>query len=398
MNINLSIEQRNSVLTSMAKLVDLERDAILNANKTDIEKFAENDRAMYDRLIVNNEKIDGMIASLKQLAAQEDPVGKELFHFTHENGLDIYNKTASFGTVMIIYESRPDVTIEAGGIAFKSGNKILLKGGKEAINSNLVLVGLWHRALDENNISKNWVEYLSYNRSETQAFLINPGKKIDLIIPRGGEKLISFVKENATCPVIVSGRGNNFVYVHQNADLTKAIDIIINAKTAKISACNALDKVLIDCHLENFDIFLNNLINKLKEFNVEIIGDDILSEIDGVSKLEDENIWTEEFLDYKIVIGTVDSEDKAIEKINRYSGGHSSVIITENKKAANKFMQAVDSAAVYVNASTRFTDGFEFGLGGELAISTDKLHQRGPIGLQHIVTNKWYVIGDGQIR
>ena len=398
MNINLSIEQRNSVLTSMAKLVDLERDAILNANKTDIEKFAENDRAMYDRLIVNNEKIDGMIASLKQLAAQEDPVGKELFHFAHENGLDIYNKTASFGTVMIIYESRPDVTIEAGGIAFKSGNKILLKGGKEAINSNLVLVGLWHRALDENNISKNWVEYLSYNRSETQAFLINPGKKIDLIIPRGGEKLISFVKENATCPVIVSGRGNNFVYVHQNADLTKAIDIIINAKTAKISACNALDKVLIDCHLENFDIFLNNLINKLKEFNVEIIGDDILSEIDGVSKLEDENIWTEEFLDYKIVIGTVDSEDKAIEKINRYSGGHSSVIITENKKAANKFMQAVDSAAVYVNASTRFTDGFEFGLGGELAISTDKLHQRGPIGLQHIVTNKWYVIGDGQIR
>ena len=152
MKIILSIEQRNSVLTSMAKLVDQERDAFLNANKTDIETFAENDRAMYDRLIVNNEKIDGMIASLKQLAAQEDPVGKELFHFTHENGLDIYNKTASFGTVMIIYESRPDVTIEAGGIAFKSGNKILLKGGKEAINSNLVLVGLWHRALDENNI------------------------------------------------------------------------------------------------------------------------------------------------------------------------------------------------------------------------------------------------------
>ena len=398
MNVNLSIEQRNAVLTSMAKLVDQERDTILDANKTDIETFAENDKAMYDRLIVNGSKIDGMIASLKQLATQEDPLGKELFHFTHENGLEIYNRTASFGTVMIIYESRPDVTIEAGGIAFKSGNKILLKGGKEAINSNLVLVGLWHRALDENNVSKNWVEYLSYNRIETQAFLINPSQRIDLIIPRGGEQLIAFVKENTTCPVIVSGRGNNFIYVHQNADLTKAFDIIINAKTAKISACNALDKVLIDSNLENFDIFLNNLINELKEFNVEIIGDDILSIIDGVSRIENENIWREEFLDYKIVIGTVNSNENAIEKINKFSGGHSSVIITENKKVANKFMQAVDSAAVYVNASTRFTDGFEFGLGGELAISTDKLHQRGPIGLQHIVTNKWYVIGDGQIR
>ena len=398
MNKILTISQRNAVLKSMSKLIDKKRGVILDANKIDIEAFAKNDKAMYDRLIVDDTKIDEMIASLNQLVNQKDPVGKELFHFKHENGLDIYNKTASFGTVMIIYESRPDVTIEAGGIAFKSGNKILLKGGKEAINSNLAIVDLWHNALEKNNISKSWVEYLNYNRQETQDFLKNPTQKIDLIIPRGGEKLIAFVKTNATCPVIVSGRGNNFVYVHRNADIEKALDIIINAKVAKISACNALDKVLIDANLPDFENFVKKLINKLKEYNVEILGDVVISEFDGVSLISNENIWYEEFLDYKIVIGTINSVEETISIINKYSGGHSATIITSNEKAAKLFMESVDSAAVYHNASSRFTDGFQFGLGGELAISTDKLHQRGPIGLQHLVTNKWHVYGNGQIR
>lgn len=382
----------------MEKLVDQERITILDANKIDIDTFAENDKAMYDRLIVDDKKIDGMIASLNQLESQEDPVGKELFHFTHENGLNIYNKTASFGTVMIIYESRPDVTIEAGGIAFKSGNKILLKGGKEAINSNSAIVDLWHKALMENGISTNWVEYLNYNRRETQEFLENPTQRVDLIIPRGGENLIEFVKENAKCPVIVSGRGNNFVYVHSEADMIKALDIIVNAKTAKISACNALDKVLIDRNLDNYKNYIIDLINKLKEFNTEVLVDDSLGKLDNVDIIPNEDIWYKEFLDYKIVIGTVDSLGQAIEKINKYSGGHSASIITENENCAKLFLESVDTAAVYHNASTRFTDGFEFGLGGELAISTDKLHQRGPIGLQHLVTNKWYILGDGQIR
>ena len=398
MNKILTISQRNAVLKSMSKLIDKKRGVILDANKIDIEAFAKNDKAMYDRLIVDDTKIDEMIASLNQLVNQKDPVGKELFHFKHENGLDIYNKTASFGTVMIIYESRPDVTIEAGGIAFKSGNKILLKGGKEAINSNLSIVDLWHRALDENGLSTKWVEYLNYNRQETQDFLKNPTQKIDLIIPRGGEKLIAFVKTNATCPVIVSGRGNNFVYVHRNADIEKALDIIINAKVAKISACNALDKVLIDANLPDFENFVKKLINKLKEYNVEILGDVVISEFDGVSLISNENIWYEEFLDYKIVIGTINSIEETISIINKFSGGHSATIITTNEKAAKLFMESVDSAAVYHNASSRFTDGFQFGLGGELAISTDKLHQRGPIGLQHLVTNKWHVYGNGQIR
>lgn len=398
MNKNLTTNQKNAVLNSMAKLVEKNRKVLLASNIMDVETFALNDKAMYDRLIVNDSKIDGMIESLKQLAFQDDPVGKEIFHFKHDNGMKITNKTAAFGTVMIIYESRPDVTIEAGGIAFKSGNKILLKGGKEAINSNLAIVKLWHQALEENNVSKNWVEYLNYNREETQKFLKNPTQKIDLIVPRGGEKLIAFVKENATCPVIVSGRGNNFIYVHKDADLDKALDIIVNAKMAKISACNALDKVLIDSSLESFDVFMVKLLAKLKKFDVEVLGDEIVSKFKGIKPIENEDIWYEEFLDYKIVIATVSSLENAIKKINKYSGGHSAGIITENNKVANEFLTAVDSAAVYHNVSTRFTDGFQFGLGGELAISTDKLHHRGPMGMQHLVTNKWYVLGDGQIR
>ncbi|RUA08337.1 MAG: glutamate-5-semialdehyde dehydrogenase, partial [Flavobacteriia bacterium] len=280
----------------------------------------------------------------------------------------------------------------------KSGNKILLKGGKEAIHSNKAIVQLWHQALEENGIDKNWVQYLNYKREETRKFLKNPDQKIDLVIPRGGEKLITFVKENASCPVIVSGRGNNFIYIHPDADQEKAIDIIVNAKTAKISACNALDKVLINSNLEGFDAFMEKLIKRLKEFQVEILGDEITSEFEGISEITDEKIWYEEFLDYKIVIAMVSSVEVAIAKINKYSGGHSAAIISESKEAADIFLESVDSAAVYHNASTRFTDGFQFGLGGELAISTDKLHHRGPMGMQHLVTNKWYIKGDGQIR
>ena len=394
----LTIDQRNAVLQSMAKLVAQEKEGILKANAIDMAGFDKNDLAMYDRLKVDDEKVTGMIQSLEQLASQEDPVGVERFHFTHENGLEIYNKTASFGTVMIIYESRPDVTIEAGGIAFKSGNKILLKGGKESLNSNLAIVDLWHRALDENKVSSKWVTYLNYNREETRDFLRKPDQKIDLIIPRGGEKLISFVKEHATCPVIVSGRGNNFVYVSPKADKGKAMQIIINAKTAKISACNALDKVLIDTALPGFDEFVTELIEKLIAAKVNVLASGELSKFSGVEETEDESLWFKEFLDYKILLGSTVSLEKAIGMINTYGGGHSASIISEDEEEANRFLSAVDAAAVYHNASTRFTDGFQFGLGGELAISTDKLHQRGPIGLQHLVTNKWYIYGDGQIR
>ena len=398
MSTLLSIAKRNAVLSRMATLLEEERASLKRSNQQDLDNYSGADLAMEKRLLVDDAKIDGMILSMQQLASQEDPIGVERFHFVHEKGMKITNKTAAFGTVMIIYESRPDVTVEAGGIAFKSGNKILLKGGKESLLSNLKIVELWHQALKENEVAENWVEYLNYNRAETQAFLEKPTQRVDLIVPRGGEQLIAFVKQHATCPVIVSGRGNNFVFVNREADLQKATDIIINGKTSNISVCNALDKVLIDTNLDHWETFAQQIVNQLQEHNVTVLGDQKVANATGIPQIESDLIWYEEFLDYKIVIGTVGSNQEAIAKINQYCGGHSASIITENEPTAQEFMDNVDTAAVYHNASTRFTDGGQFGLGGELAISTDKLHQRGPIGLQHLVTNKWYIYGDGQIR
>ena len=397
MNTLLSLETRNNVLLTMATLLDTERVAIINMNKKDINAYKGNDISMLDRLKVNNAKVDEMIIAAQHLASQKDPVGVERFSFKHNNGMQVYNKTASFGTILIIYESRPDVTVEAAGIAFKSGNKIVLKGGKESLHSNLKITELWHKALKQNNASSDWVTYLQFNRTETQEFLEKPTQRIDLIVPRGGEKLITFVKKHASCPVIISGRGNNFVFVHSEADLNIAIAIIINGKS-KISACNAVDKVLIDENLPNKKEFINTLIKKLNASKIQVLGDKIISKKHSVKEISSNEVWYEEFLDHKIVLGEIASNEAVIEMINTYSGGHSSAIITKNEAEAHFFMENVDTAAVYHNASTRFTDGGQLGLGGELAISTDKLHQRGPIGLQHLVTNKWYIHGNGQIR
>jgi glutamate-5-semialdehyde dehydrogenase len=382
----------------MAELLAEEKECVLAANRTDMGKFDPSDRAMYDRLKVDEAKIDSMIDSVEQLADLEDPLGVERYSFTHENGLKIFNKTAAFGTVLIIYESRPDVTVEAAGIAFKSGNRILLKGGKESLSSNLAIVKLWHKALSEMELSTDWVTYLNLNREETQAFLKDPSQKVDLIVPRGGEGLIAFVKQHASCPVVVSGRGNNFAFVHKDADQELALQVILNAKMDKVSACNALDKVLIDRNLPGLSSFLEKLTGALHENGVEIKVFEELKELHQTELVKDADIWAEEFLDYKILIGLVDDLAQAKDMINQYGGGHSATILTSDEDLASEFMQNVDAAAVYHNASTRFTDGFQFGLGGELAISTDKLHQRGPIGLQHLVTNKWYVYGKGQVR
>ncbi len=398
MNKALTIQQRNDVLITMAQLIATEKESVLVKNNLDIKNYNGDDLAMFDRLKIDESKTEAMILSLEQLVEATDPIGKELYHFTHGNGLKITNKTASFGTVLIIYESRPDVTVEATGIAFKSGNKILLKGGKESLHSNLEIVALWHKALSKNNISTDWIEYLNYNRTETQTFLKAPTQKVDLIVPRGGEKLIDFVKQHATCPVIVSGRGNNFIYVDTEADFEIALDVIINGKTTKISACNAIDKVLINSNIPAKESLIKRLVLELLKSDVDIIGDTELASFENVSAYENEDIWFEEFLNYKIVMGIIPTVEEAIQKINKYSGGHSASIITKNDKTAITFMESVDAAAVYHNASTRFTDGGQFGLGGELAISTDKLHHRGPLGLQHLVTNKWYIKGNGQIR
>lgn len=395
----LDEQRKNKVLDSMMKIIDSRRDEILKANKEDLDAFQKDDQALYDRLVVNDGMIDGMIKAIREVREQEDPVSKDISRTTLDNGLRIINKTAPFGTIMIIYESRPDVTIEAAVLAFKANNKILLKGGKEAYNSNKVLVDCWHQALTENDLDKSWITMLEMNRSETQEFLRNPSEPLDLIVPRGGERLIGFVKEHAKCAVLVSGRGNNFLYVHRDADWDKTKKVILNAKTDKISGCNALDKVLIDRNIDGYEEKLKELHSTLSNADVEVLADDkVRKTLTDAKTIPNEDTWYEEFLALKIVIGTVDGLDEAIEKINSYSGGHSSTIMTEDPDNAERFMQAIDSAAVYHNASTRFTDGGQMGVGAELAISTDKLHHRGPLGLKQLVTNKYYVYGDGHIR
>lgn len=395
----LDEQRKNKVLDSMMKIIDSRRDEILKANKEDLDAFQKDDQALYDRLVVNDGMIDGMIKAIREVREQEDPVSKDISRTTLDNGMRIINKTAPFGTIMIIYESRPDVTIEAAVLAFKANNKILLKGGKEAYNSNKVLVDCWHQALTENDLDKGWITMLEMNRSETQEFLRNPSEPLDLIVPRGGERLISFVKEYAKCAVLVSGRGNNFLYVHRDADWDKTQKVILNAKTDKISGCNALDKVLIDRNIDGYEEKLKELHSTLSKADVEVLADkEVGKTLREASPIPSEDTWYEEFLALKIVIGAVDGVDEAIDKINSYSGGHSSTIMTEDPDKAERFMQAIDSAAVYHNASTRFTDGGQMGVGAELAISTDKLHHRGPLGLKQLVTNKYYVYGDGHIR
>lgn len=395
----LNTDIKNNVLKSMAAILNRKRDAIIEANKKDLDAFQKEDQALFDRLIVNNKKVDEMIEAVNSVRLQDDPVGQEISNRTLKNGLNIVNTTAPFGTILIIYESRPDVTIEAAVLAFKANNKILLKGGKEAYNSNIILEQCWHEALTENGLSKDWIKLLHLNRKETQEFLKNPTEPLDLIVPRGGERLIEFVKTHATCAVLVSGRGNNFLYVSEKADWSKAVNVIINAKTDKISGCNALDKVLINKNIPEYETKLMMLKQKLEQHNVEIIADKSISKLlDNVNTVSQDSIWFEEFLALKLLIASVDNIDEATDMINKYSGKHSAAIITEDKNEALTFMNNVDSAAVYHNASTRFTDGGQMGVGAELAISTDKLHHRGPLGLKQLVTNKYYVFGDGQVR
>ena len=397
--ILLNTDKKNNVLKSMMRILDEKREDIITENKKDLDAFGEGDQAMYDRLVCNDDKVNGMINSVKEVMEQEDPVGQTIEHRKLDTGLDITNKTAPFGNIMIIYESRPDVTIEAAVLAFKANNKIYLKGGKEAINSNKILVECWHEALKENDLSSDWIELLHLSRPETQEFLKNPPVQLDLIVPRGGERLIGFVKEHATGAVLVSGRGNNFLYVSKNADFETAKKVMLNAKIDKISGCNALDKVLVDVNIPDYEAKLKELQEMFKENQVNILVDEEVKRVlINEDEIPSESTWYEEFLAMKIVIGSIDGLDAAIEKINKYSGGHSASIITKDKDEAIQFMEQVDSAAVYHNASTRFTDGGQMGVGAELAISTDKLHHRGPLGLKQLTTNKYYVLGDGHIR
>lgn len=392
---------KDKVLQRMADLIFESRSEILDANRMDIASANPLDLALFDRLKIDEKKIEGMIHSLNDTLRLDDPVGKEKYRYTHPQGMEIINRTAPFGNILIIYESRPDVTIEATALAFKAGSKILLKGGKEARLSNLLLVKLWHRALSKCGLEASYVQYLDYTREQTNELLRSSDKKIDLVVPRGGDALIQMVKSLSSAPVLVSGRGNNFIYVHKDADPAMAIDIILNSKLHKISVCNATDKVLINTQLQGYVDFIKNLSKALIAEDCELWADGTIQEAIPDLNIHidtDETILYEEFLAKKIMFSLVENIDEAIEKINKYSGGHTAVIITADKSEAIHFMEKIDAASVIHNASSRYTDGGQFGLGAELAISTDKLHHRGPLGLEQLVTNKWYVYGDGQIR
>jgi glutamate-5-semialdehyde dehydrogenase len=389
---------KNNVLFTLAALLETNRGKITEANKADVRTFPNMDASMRDRLKVDDRKIDGMIRSLEEVAAMADPEGRVLYEFERSDGLRVFNRTVPFGTILIIYESRPDVTIEAGATAFKAGNKILLKGGKEAFHTNSLLTALWQDALQQNGVDRHWVEYLSFSHAETQQLIKENTRKIHLIIPRGGEGLIRFVQENATVPVIVSGRGNNFLYVDEASDFEMAVQLVLNGKS-RISVCNAIDKVLLHRDLPSLTVKVSELIDQLVQKGIEVWGHQEVAQLDKRIKVnDDETTLYEEYLAPKLYLALVDELSDAIRMINRYSGGHTAVIVTRNAVSADRFMQEVDCATVNHNASSRFTDGGQFGVGAEIAISTQKLHFRGPLGANELVTNKWFVYGNGQIR
>ena len=389
---------RSSVLDSLATLIDSKSLEILDANERDMIQSESEDISLTDRLRVDAKKISEMVTSLRSTALKPNPDGLILYQYRNENDLLFENVTVPFGTILIIYESRPDVTVEAAAMAFKSGNRIMLKGGKEARNTNLFLIQLWQQALVENGFTGDEVTYLDFSRQEIQDFISADRTGIDLIIPRGGEKLIDFVVRHASAPVIISGRGNNFVYIHSTADQEMAINIIADGKH-RISVCNATDKVLIDKKLLKDNVFLTNLTDRLKVMGIQILGDRDISMLnDNIDQVKGEEVLYEEFLAPKIMFLIVNNTDQAIQKINAFSGGHSASIICEDLESAKKFMTETDCAAVYHNASTRFTDGGQVGFGGEMAISTQKLHFRGPIGMDQLVTNKWMIYGKGHTR
>ena len=392
-----STDTKNKALKDLALLITENKAEIIAQNKIDLNSAGNIDPTLIDRLKVDEKKVDGMVSSVEEIISDEDPQGKVLHEYSHPNGMLVQNKVVPFGNILIIYESRPDVTIEAAITAFKGGNKILLKGGKESKNSNLFLVSLWHKALEKNGIPADFVTYLNINREETQRLLKENTHKLDLIIPRGGEGLINYIRTTTSVPLLISGRGNNFVYIHDKCDFDMAVDIVLNGKS-RLSVCNAIDKVLINKNLPNFTEKAEILVRELTQINMEILADgQEIENIGGVNKMK-ENVYAEEFLSAKILLAEVNDIEEAIDKINEFSGGHSAVIVASNDATAEDFQNRVDCAAVYQNASSRFTDGGQLGFGAEIAISTQKLHFRGPVATGQLVTNKWFIKGNGQVR
>ena len=390
--------KREAALREISSALRENVQSILEANRADIAAARENGMAesMIDRLTLTAERIDGMAKGVDDVAAMPDPVGRVLSGSTRPNGLRIEKVTVPLGVIGIIYEARPNVTSDAAALCLKAGNAVILRGGKEAINSNKAVANLMRAAVEKAGLPADTVNLIEDTSRESANELMKMNGLVDVLIPRGGAGLIKSVVENSTVPVIETGSGNCHIYIDEFADIDMAANIVFNAKTSRPSVCNACESVLV--HKAVAEEAIVAVAGRLKEKNVEIFGDEIVCSVLDFAKSATEEDWGKEYLDYKISIKTVDNIDEAIAHIAKYSTGHSESIITENYLNAQKFLNEVDSAAVYVNASTRFTDGGEFGFGAEIGISTQKLHARGPLGLNNLTSEKYVVYGSGQIR
>ncbi len=394
----LSINEKNKALKYIANEILANSELILKANKIDLEESKKKgmSQGLLDRLELNKDRIQGMSQGVQQIVTLEDPVGEVISMHERPNGLRIGQKRVPIGVIGIIYESRPNVTLDAFGLCFKSGNAVVLKGGSDAIHSNIAIVKIIQDSLEKLNLDSNCIQLIKSTDRAVSLEFMKLNNYIDVLIPRGGAALIKAVVNQSTIPVIETGTGNCHVYVDEFADQEMALNIIENAKTQRIGVCNACESLVI--HQSIAKEFLPKITKRLFQHQVEIRGDQDACNIVSDFKLAVEEDFATEYLDYIISIKIVENIDQAIEHINYYNTGHSESIITKDYNNAQKFLDEIDAAAVYVNASTRFTDGFEFGFGAEIGISTQKLHARGPMGLKQLTTTKYIIYGNGQIR
>lgn len=390
--------RKNELLVQMAQTIKKNQQAIIEANHKDLEKAVENNisETMQDRLQLTPERINAMATEIEKIALLDDPIGKVDEMWTNTDGLRIGKKRVPLGVIGIIYESRPNVTTDAASLAFKSGNAVILRGGKEAFFSNQLLVQLLQQVLVSAGESPYAIQFVDDTSHETAGQLMRLTEYLDVLIPRGGAKLIQRVKEQATVPIIETGTGNNHVYIDKEAQLSMAVNIIVNAKASRPSVCNAAETLLI--HSEIAPFFLPAIEKELVEHGVSLRADARALEYLETAALAEDTDWDTEYLDYILAVKVVDSLDEAIAHINRHNTKHSETIVTDSYAASQRFLNEVDAAAVYVNASTRFTDGSVFGFGAEIGISTQKLHARGPMGLNELTSTKYIIYGDGQIR
>lgn len=393
-----STEDKNKILQAMADALRENCGKILEANALDIENGRKNGMAesLIDRLMLNADRVEGMAQGVEGVISLPDPVGRILWDAERPNGMKIQRVSVPLGVIGIIYEARPNVTSDAAALAIKAGNTAILRGGKEAFNSNSAIMDIMREAVEKIGFNPDIMELVRDTSRESSAALMRMNKYVDVLIPRGSASLINAVVENSTVPVIETGVGNCHIYVDEFADIDMATEIIFNAKTQRISVCNTAESLLI--HKDIAEFALIAIKARLDEKNVILYGDEISREICPDIEVATEEDYYREYLDYKMSVKIVNSLDDAIEHIRKYSSGHSECIVTESTENAERFMNSVDSSAVYHNVSTRFTDGGEFGFGAEIGISTQKLHARGPLGLEQLNSFKYKIYGKGQVR